>query len=112
MKTTATAAEVREQLLISDIEEAAEKLAERISAQLDYDTSVELVLSAIESVSKEEVQACPPLDKIAWIARQSYLAGFLQSFRVSAEAARQGYNALFDTGEQTPSTSPISPCGA
>ena len=99
MKNTATAAEVREQFLITDIEEAASKLTETLNAELDYDASIDLLTEALESIPEEELKDLAPIDKMAWAARQCYLAGFIAAFKISAEAATQGYNVLFDMAE-------------
>lgn len=95
MKTTATAAEIRKQFLVDDVTDATREITETISAQLDYDASMELLMTIIESIKPEDAQAGNQLDKLAWIARQSYIAGFVQSFKINAEALTQNYNDMF-----------------
>lgn len=110
MRETATAAEVRANFIIEDIDEAVKTLVETMSDQLDYDTSGELLEAAINTVTQEEADSADYYSKLAWIARQCFLMGFADAFRKSAEAARMGYNELFQVGEGVnPSTSLKSP---
>ena len=106
MRETATAAEVRANFIIEDIDEAVKTLVETMSDQLDYDTSGELLEAAINAVTQEEADSADFYSKLAWIARQCFLMGFADAFRKSAEAARMGYNELFQVGGgYNPSTS-------
>jgi len=95
-----TAEEVRKNFVIEDVEEATKTLVETVSESLDYDASVELLEAAISTVSQEEADASSMLDKLAWIARECYLMGFINAFQVSAEAAKQGWESLFQSPPQ------------
>lgn len=94
MKEIATAAEVRECFIIENVDEAAKSLVETIIKQLDYDTCLELIASAIAE-DQEKVNNRSMCDKMVWIARQCFLMGFIDSFRKSAEAAQMSFDELF-----------------
>lgn len=96
MKEIATAAEVRKYFIIENVDEAVKSLVETMGEKLDYDTCLELVELAItEDQAKENnISMC---DKLVWIARQCFLLGFAEAFRYSADAAKIGFDELFQS---------------
>lgn len=98
MRETATAAEVRAQFIIEDIDSAVKALVETMGDQLDYDASGELLAAALETIPQEEANGLNLYGKLARAARQCFLMGFSDAFRKSAEAAKMAFNELFQTG--------------
>lgn len=97
MRETATAAEVRANFIIEDIDEAVSGIIEIMRKKLDYEASVELLNEAINTIPQMDMDTCSMLDKLACIARQCFLMGFADSFRKNAEAATMSYNDIFNT---------------
>lgn len=95
MKNTATAAEVKKQFVIENIDEAVKGLVETMSRKLDYSTSAEVLDAALAGLNIEETAGHSMYDKLVWIARQCFLMGFADAVRTSAEAAQMGYTEIF-----------------
>ena len=97
-KRTATAQEVRDAFLVEDIEQAVADIAQTMGELLDYKTSEELLVNCCTSLPEEQRQGLSRYDRLCWIARQAFLAGYLQATETLLETAVAGYNALFAGG--------------
>lgn len=100
MNATVTAAEVRKTFVVENIDEATKSIVKTVSDTLDYDACVDLLEAAISTVSQEEANTCSMLSKMAWVARQCYLMGFVRAFQATAEAARMSWEELFRSPPQ------------
>lgn len=104
-KRTATAQEVKDAFLVEDIEQAVTDIAQTMGGILDYKTSEDILANCCTSLPEEQRQGLSRYDRLCWIARQAFLAGYLQATETLLETAVAGYNALFAGGQ---SNSPYS----
>ena len=65
---------------------------------LDYKTSEEILVNCCTSLPEEQRQGFSRYDRLCWIARQAFLAGYLQATETLLETAKTGYTALFAGG--------------
>lgn len=73
-KTAATAKEVRDTFLVKNIGQAVSDIAQTMEELMDYKASY---------------------DRLCWIARQAFLAGYLHAAESFLKSAKAGYKALF-----------------
>lgn len=99
MRTTATAEEIRDNFLIGDIQEALQKIAAELDKMQDYKASVSLICDIIEALPERTEKEMTPLDRMAWIARQSYISGFIEGTATSFESVKASYESLFRDGK-------------
>lgn len=97
-KRTATAQEVRDAFLVEDIGQAVTDIAQTMGEMLDYKTSEDILVNCCTSLPEEQRQGLSRYDCLCWIARQAFLAGYLQATETLLETAVAGYNALFAGG--------------
>lgn len=97
-KRTVTAQEVRDAFLVEDIEQAVAEIAQTVGELLDYKTSEELLVNCCTSLPEEQRQGLSRYDRLCWIARRAFLAGYLQATETLLETAKTGYTALFAGG--------------
>lgn len=94
-KRTVTAQEVRDTFLVENIEQAVADIAQTMGELLDYKTSEEILVNCCTSLPEEQRQGFSRYDRLCWIARQAFLAGYLQATETLLETAKTGYTALF-----------------
>lgn len=99
-KRTVTAQEVRDTFLVENIEQAVADIAQTMGELLDYKTSEEILVNCCTSLPEEQRQGFSRYDRLCWIARQAFLAGYLQATGTLLETAKTGYTALFAGGGQ------------
>ena len=97
-KRTVTAQEVRDTFLVENIEQAVADIAQTMGELLDYKTSEEILVNCCTSLPEEQRQGFSRYDRLCWIARQAFLAGYLQATETLLETAKTGYTALFAGG--------------
>lgn len=98
-KRTVTAQEVRDTFLVENIEQAVADIAQTMGELLDYKTSEEILVNCCTSLPEEQRQGFSRYDRLCWIARQAFLAGYLQATETLLETAKTGYTALFAGGK-------------
>lgn len=95
--------DVRE-LIVTD--EDLAKLADCQQKALDYETWAKMFADIAKSCQAEIPADAPPIDRIMWIARKTYIAGFLEAFYTVSETVRSylaeeeggGQNVDHETG--------------
>lgn len=55
-------------------------------------------LKELKAMAEEQRQGLSRYDRLCWIARQAFLAGYLQATETLLETAKTGYTALFAGG--------------
>lgn len=108
-KRTVTAQEVRDAFLVEDIEQAVAEIAQTMEGLLDYKTSEELLVNCCTSLPEEQRQGLSRYDRLCWIARRAFLAGYLQATETLLETAKTGYTALFAGGDRVIALIPYRP---
>lgn len=103
-KRTVTAQEVRDTFLVENIEQAVADIAQTMGELLDYKTSEEILVNCCTSLPEEQRQGFSRYDRLCWIARQAFLAGYLQATETLLETAKTGYTALFAGGGKSNSS--------
>lgn len=88
--------DVRE-LIVTD--EDLAKLADCQQKALDYETWAKMFAEIAKSCQAEIPADAPPIDRILWLARKAYIAGFLEAFCTVSETVRS-YLAVEEGGEQ------------
>lgn len=99
-KRTVTAQEVRDAFLVEDIEQTVAEIAQTMGELLDNKTSEELLENCWTSLPEEQRQDLGRYDRLCWIARQAFLAGYLQATETLLKTAKIGYTALFAGGAE------------
>lgn len=95
--------DVRE-LIVTD--EDLTKLSDCQHEALDYETWSKMFAEIAKSCRAEIPADAPPIDRIMWIARKTYIAGFLEAFHTVSETVRSclaeeeggGQNVNHETG--------------
>lgn len=94
-KTAATAKEVRDTFLVKNIGQAVSDIAQTMEELMDYKASKELLVNCCTSQPEEQWQGIGRYDRLCWIARQAFLAGYLHAAESFLKSAKAGYKALF-----------------
>ena len=94
-KTAATAKEVRDTFLVKNIGQAVSDIAQTMEELMDYKASKELLVNCCTSQPEEQWQGIGRYDRLCWIARQAFLAGYLHAAESFLKSAEAGYKALF-----------------
>lgn len=97
-RETVTAQEVRDTFLVEDIEQAVADIAQTMGELLDYKTSEELLANCCTTPPEEQRRDFSRYDRLYWIARNAFLAGYLQATETLLETAKMGYMELFAGG--------------
>ena len=101
MKKTATAKQVKDNFIVSDMVEAMQKIREAQDKEWDMDRGSHLFLDILKQLSEQaaadgvSLEDWTPLDKMAWAVKEAYIIGFLKSFEIVMESNKMGYAALF-----------------
>ena len=100
--TTATAAQVRDNFLITgDKLEARRSIFDAVEQTMDIERSADMAIAIMKDL-EETVKAeggdfadWTPSDRVAWAVKQAYCLGYCQGWATTMEATEMGFIQLF-----------------
>lgn len=101
MEKTVTAAQVKEQFIVSDVKDAMQKIREAQDKEWDMERAADLIVEIFKTLNRESerngesIEGWNTFDKLTWAVKEAYIIGFLKSFEIVMQTNQMGYNALF-----------------